>query len=197
MKRIISVILLPFILAALFACGQSDSGTDDTTAQSGGASETAGNSATGDYGTFNSVDINGGAVTGDVLAGHKLTMINIWGTTCPYCIDEMPDLAKLNGDYAEKGFQVVGIVSDVMTTDGTVAESDAKSVQSILDTTGADYVNMVVTENVYTLFLGDVSAIPTTMFLDENGNKVGKTYLGAKSYDDWAAIIDSLLGEVS
>ena len=37
--------------------------------------------------------------------------------------------------------------------------------------------------------------MPTTFFVDETGAQVGQTYLGAKSEDEWAAIVDELLGE--
>ena len=41
-------------------------------------------------------------------------MINVWGTDCGPCIQEMPDLAALHEAYADKGVQVVGLVSDAL-----------------------------------------------------------------------------------
>ena len=42
-----------------------------------------------------------------------------------------------------------------------------------------------------------IYAIPTTMFFDSNGEQVGDTVVGAKSYEDWTGLIDLLLEQVS
>ena len=39
--------------------------------------------------------------------------------------------------------------------------------------------------------------MPTTFFVDENGNQVGSVYMGARDAEDWAEIIDSLLEVVA
>ncbi len=35
------------------------------------------------------------------------------------------------------------------------------------------------------------------MFFDSDGEQVGETVVGAKSYEDWTGLIDLLLGQVS
>ena len=35
--------------------------------------------------------------------------------------------------------------------------------------------------------------IPTTIFVDGSGKVVGETYVGSRSYDEWAATIEALL----
>ena len=204
----LSIRTLIFIFSALLlltACGKSDGGagigaaetTTSAGADAGSGSETSADETGADeFGKFTAVDPDGNTVTEEILTGHKLTMINVWGTNCPYCIDEMPDLAELNDDYAGEGFQVVGIVSDVYAMGSDAPERDVERVKSILEETSADYVNMFVSQDWFTLLIKDVNAVPTTIFIDEDGNQVGKTYLGAKSYDDWAEIIESLLEEV-
>ena len=39
-------------------------------------------------------------------------------------------------------------------------------------------------------------SVPETLFLDENGNQIGTNYVGSKSYESWAEIIDSVLAQV-
>ena len=34
-------------------------------------------------------------VTQDIFADYDLTMVNVWATWCGYCVEEMPELAKL------------------------------------------------------------------------------------------------------
>ena len=37
-------------------------------------------------------------------------MINIWTTTCGPCIEEMPDIEKLNKDFQANGGAIVGLI---------------------------------------------------------------------------------------
>ena len=146
----------------------------------------------GMYG-INAVDST--EVTADVFAGHKLTMLNIWATYCNPCISEMPELAKLHADYADKGVQVIGIVTDAETSEAPDAET-VEYAQAIIDQTGANYLHVIPGEGLYLGALSSVTAVPTTYFVDENGNLVGEEYVGSRDYDAWASIIDELLAEM-
>ncbi len=44
--------------------------------------------------------------------------------------------------------------------------------------------------------LRNAQVVPTTIFLDKNGNQVGETYPGAKSKKQWIAVIDKMLEKV-
>ena len=149
---------------------------------------------TGILSAFTATDLDGNAVDATLFAGHTLTMINVWATTCGPCIQEMPDLAALNEAYADQGVQVVGLVSDVLGLDGSVSEAQVAEAQSIVEETGANYVHIVPSEDLFFL-LQQIFAVPTTFFVDETGAQVGSTYLGSKSEAEWAAIVDELLGE--
>jgi thiol-disulfide isomerase/thioredoxin len=39
----------------------------------------------------------------------KVVLINFWATWCPPCRAEMPDLIKLQREYAKDGLQIIGI----------------------------------------------------------------------------------------
>ena len=41
-----------------------------------------------------------------------------------------------------------------------------------------------------------VNSVPETIFLDENGNRIGNSYMGSRSYEQWCEIIDGLLAEL-
>ena len=45
--------------------------------------------------TFTAQTMDGGTFTSEDLAAADITVINIWQTTCPPCISEMPELARL------------------------------------------------------------------------------------------------------
>lgn len=189
----LALLLLTLTLAACAPATLPGTGealtNDESAAQAGGAEEPA-----GILSDFAATDLDGNAVDASLFAGYDLTMINVWGTNCGPCIQEMPDLAALHEAYADKGVQVVGLVSDALGMDGSVSESQVADARAIVEETGAAYPHIVPSEDLIFL-LQQIFAVPTTFFVDETGAQVGQTYLGAKSEDEWAAIVDELLGE--
>ena len=142
---------------------------------------------------FNTVDIYGNNVTAELLSGYKLTMVNVWATYCNPCINEMPDLAKLSKEWAEKGVQVVGLLSDATDSALTPSESKIELAQQIAQATKADYPHLLPSQELYQKVLSQVSAVPTTFFVDETGTMVGEVYVGSRSYAAWNEIIQQLL----
>ena len=138
---------------------------------------------------------DGAPVTADVLSGHRLTMINVWATYCNPCIGEMPELAKLNADYAEQGFQIIGVLSDVSSAESPDEDGRAYA-QVIINQTGADYLHLIPGEGLLRGAMAEITAVPTTYFVDENGQQVGEALVGSRSYEDWAAIVDDLLSSL-
>lgn len=143
-------------------------------------------------GEFSAVDIYGEPIDQAELEKQPLTMLNIWGTFCGPCLDEMPDLARLSADYAEKGVQLIGLVSDA---NGPEDEDTLALAREIAEQTGASYRHIVPGEDLYGL-LAQITAVPTTVFLDGEGRQVGYAYVGSRSYEEWAAILDETLAEL-
>ena len=131
---------------------------------------------------FETTDREGNTVTQNVLGENVLTMLNFWEPWCGPCIREMPDLQKLSETYADRGFVILGIYS----TEGM--ESD---VDTVLSDTGVTYPILHYTE-VFDQF--QTGYVPTTVFLDSHGNQVGDVQIGSKSYDDWSAMVEGMLG---
>jgi thiol-disulfide isomerase/thioredoxin len=149
----------------------------------------------GIMGDFEATDLAGNTVDQSIFSGYALTMVNIWATSCGPCINEMPELGALDRNYAEKGFQIVGIVSDAFYGD-SVDTGVINAAEVISEQTGADYLHIVPSEDLLDGFLDEVMYVPTTIFVDETGTQVGEEYVGAKSYEEWAKIADELLEEV-
>lgn len=141
------------------------------------------------FGEFQSETLDGEKVNQDIFSKADLTMVNIWGTFCGPCIREMPDLGILNKEYADQGFQIVGIISDVY-------EAKDETAQEIIDSTGADYTHIILSDDLLNGIVGQTQAVPTTIFVDKDGNQVGNVYAGAKTKEDWNNIIQQLLEEV-
>jgi rhodanese-related sulfurtransferase/thiol-disulfide isomerase/thioredoxin len=159
-------------------------------------SANAPSSASGILSAFYATDIDGNFVDASVFEEYKLTMVNIWATFCGPCIQEMPELGKLNGAYRDKGFQIVGIVIDASDSTGAPIPEMVSLAKKLVSETGADYEHLLPSSDLNKLILGDISAVPTTIFVDAKGNQVGEQYVGSRSGEAWASIIDSLLETV-
>ncbi|HIY21577.1 MAG TPA: TlpA family protein disulfide reductase [Candidatus Flavonifractor merdigallinarum] len=182
------------LVLSLTACGGGSAAPTAAPSAEASPSESS-NPSAGVLSSFTAMDLEGNTVDQSILEGHKLTMVNVWGTFCPPCKEEMPDLAALHTEYAEKGVQIVGIVSDVLTQDGSLDEALVEDARTIASGSGVTYTNLLPSQDLYGL-LGQIYALPSTFFVDETGNQVGTLYMGAKDKDGWAAVIDELLEEV-
>ncbi|QIB58773.1 redoxin domain-containing protein [Blautia producta] len=175
---------------------QQDAGTDNNQAETAQADTQADNTAEASekneiFGEFKTKTLDGEEVDQDIFAKADLTMVNIWGTFCGPCIREMPELGELSREYADKGFQMVGIISDV-------SQPEDDTALEIVKKTEADYTHLVIPKdaNMQYRILKNAQVVPTTIFLDKDGNQVGDTYPGAKSKKQWTAVIDEMLEKV-
>ncbi|MBQ7660689.1 MAG: TlpA family protein disulfide reductase [Clostridia bacterium] len=192
MKRFfLAFLLLALTLVLLTACENKDDLPAETTAAEDG---------TLNFSSFTAYDLDGNSVSGDIFAGHKLTMLNVWGTYCGPCLREMPDLARLATAYGED-FQLIGIVIDAARMNAAknfVQRSDKiEEAKDIIAQTGAHYLHLLPSESLADLFLNEVQVIPTTLFLDGDGNVVGQYYYGSRSFEDWKSVIDAHLEALS
>lgn len=179
MKKL--VLALTLCLALCFAGCSTE--TEQTDASAGILSQ------------FSTQDLDGETVDQDILEDYEVTMVNVWATYCSPCIQEMPDLGELSEEYDDEGVQIIGLVSDVLASDGTVDSEQLALAQEIVNTTSAYYTHIVPSTDLYPL-LSQITSVPTTFFVDENGKQVGSAYLGAKDKEDWEAILDQILAEV-
>ena len=148
-------------------------------------------------GAFTAENLERQSVDESLWEGKKLTMVNVWATFCGPCLKEMPDLGALHQEYAQEDFQVVGIVIDVLDEKGQMDESQLEKARKVVEETGANYPHLLPSQDLITAKLSQVSAVPETFFVDEQGNQVGESYLGSMSKKEWAKIIEEKLEEVS
>lgn len=176
--------------AADTAAESTASAAKDTAAAGTATTGTAAaDTSHGVLGSFSTTTIDGTPATDAVFANADLTMINIWATYCGPCIQEMPELAELNKDYASRGFQVIGIISDVQEA------SDADAL-SVISQTGANYTHLVLSESLYDNYVSSLQYVPTTLFVDKNGKQLGETEVGSHEKAEWATMIEQHLQEV-
>lgn len=190
-KRVIAILIAAVVFClALTAC--SGNKATDGNAPSENSSGEA-----GVFGAFTSFDMEGSQVDYTALQGKRLTMVNAWATFCGPCISEMPDLQKISEDYKDKDFQIIGLIVDVSADENGKPHNESlyAEAEKVIKDTGVKYTNILLSDTLKKSEAGSIYTIPTTYFLDENGNKIGETYIGSRSYEDWCKIIDSLLAE--
>lgn len=104
----------------------------------------------------------------------KVVLINFWATWCPPCVAEMPDLQRLQDTYGPKGFIVIGLSQDEQL------ETAAEFVKQ----RGITYPVMLAPDSAGQEV--GVSALPTSVLLDQNGKVVWGmtgTYKDLNQYD--------------
>lgn len=142
---------------------------------------------------FSTLDIYGETIDPSLFAEFELTMVNIWGTFCSPCLDEMPYLAEITDEYKERSVQIVGLVVDVQNGDGSVNLKQIDKAIEIATTTGAAYPHLIPSEYLIEGIVQHVQYIPYTIFVDSEGNMVGEAYVGSRSKEQWIEIIESML----
>jgi thiol-disulfide isomerase/thioredoxin len=143
-------------------------------------------------GAFSTVDIDGNAVDSNIFAENKLTMVNVWATFCPPCIEEIPHLAKLDEEI--EGFQVLGVLGDAGTKDVQDPNNVALG-QEIAEKSGAAYPSVLPDDTITAMLMNYITAFPTSFFVDQEGQIVGQAIVGSMSYDDWKKVIEQKLAE--
>lgn len=128
---------------------------------------------------------NGSTYDNSMFSKAKVTMVNVWATTCGPCIQEMPHIQQLANNYAGRGLKVVTVLGD-SETPGCI-----NTALAIIG--GIQGFNLPVLRNNSSVAAAfPAGAYPTTYFIDSNGN-ILKVVTTSNSYDQWCSIIDNLL----
>lgn len=190
MSKLYKLIFGLLVLSALLLSGCTQNGTGEAPENSPepeSVSETPAKPSAAPI-TFEGTDLDGASVSSEIFSQSKLTMVNVWATYCNPCLREMPEFGELAAEYDAEEFQIIGIVSDVIEgTDQTQAES-------LVQQTGANYPHLLLNESIYYALLTDMTGVPTTFFIDENGVVLGRV-IGAREKAVWEEIINGLLAE--
>lgn len=197
-KKFISILFsCMLILTSISGCSNETETTeeiqaDQTEASSGAEESNGGLKPYTPPVSFEAVSTDGENISSDVLKESRLTMVNVWATYCNPCLKEMPELGILASEYDPADFQIVGIISDV-TEDSD--EASIELAKSLIDETDAAYTHLFLNESLYYGLLTDVTAVPTTFFIDSD-SKIVDTVVGAMDKEEWKEKIDGLLEEL-
>lgn len=126
-------------------------------------------------GEFKTVDLDGNEVTEGIFFEKDLTVVNIWGTFCSPCIEEMPELGAWAKEMPEN-VQIIGLVQDISGASDTEHMEIAKQIITKAD---ADFVQLVAGTDEFAGVMASLVGVPTTIFVDRDGNIVGGPIVGA------------------
>ncbi|MEW6051190.1 MAG: TlpA disulfide reductase family protein [Candidatus Zixiibacteriota bacterium] len=130
---------------------------------------------------FKAYDLNGKLRNSSEWVGRQPVVLNFWGTWCPPCRREIPDLVKLYDEYRTKGVEIIGLA----------VKDQPMTVKVFTQEAGMDWVMLMADYDVLSQF-NVTGGIPTTIFLDKNGNEIGRV-IGAQSYEQFKPRFDAIL----
>jgi thiol-disulfide isomerase/thioredoxin len=136
---------------------------------------------------FALLDVNSDPIKLEDMKG-KVCIVDIWGTWCPPCREEIPSFIKLQTEYGEKGLQIIGLNEERGPSDGHV-----KKVTDYIKSAGMNYPCALITPEVMAQ-VPDFSGFPTTLFIDKKG-VVRLKAVGLHDYSYLEAIVQALLEE--
>ena len=158
--------------------------------------DASGQSKLGGFKSFRGKTLDGEDADVSVFKNAKLTVVNVWGTFCSPCIEELPYLGEIAAEYEKKGVQIIGIVGDAYTSSMELDSAVVEDAKGIVKDTGAKYMHIVPDEEFFVELVTNMTAFPTTYFLDSDGNFVGQAVVGALDKGSWEAKLDSVLSSM-
>ena len=142
---------------------------------------------------FEGKDLDGNPVTSELFKNNAVTVVNFWFSACAPCIGELGELNELDQMLREKGGTVIGINADTIGGD----ESMIMEARSILEKKGAMYQNIYFpVESEAGQLTYSITAFPTTMVVDRNGNIVGEAILGGINNETQMKTLQAIIDEV-
>ena len=136
--------------------------------------------------SFTTTDLDGNTVTSaDLFKDNEVTMVNLWGTWCHNCVDEMEELAAIHDRIKENGCGIIGIEYEEDPSEDTYQKA-----RDLMKEKGTNYPNVLIPEGNEILDM--VSGFPTTFFVDREGKILSKPIVGAK-VSEYEPTVEALL----
>ncbi|MFY9253850.1 MAG: TlpA disulfide reductase family protein [Fuerstiella sp.] len=139
---------------------------------------------------FDLVDVDGKPLKLADLKG-QVCIVDVWGTWCPPCRQEIPIFVKLQEKYRKYGFKMIGLNQER----GPSAEANAATVTEFMANNSMNYPCAMISDEVMAQ-IPEFQGFPTTLFIDHHG-KVRMKAVGFHEEAFMAAVIEALLTEKS
>ncbi len=102
----------------------------------------------------------------------KVILVNAWATWCGPCLQEMPELVRLQTELKDQGFEVIGLNVD--------GDEDVELIKDFSKQRGINYDLVKGDEKLFLEFLkiSKKDAIPQSFLIDREGRLLG-VFVGA------------------
>jgi thiol-disulfide isomerase/thioredoxin len=131
-------------------------------------------------------------LAGPTLAGERLeaadldgkvVLVNYWATWCAPCVAEMPELEAVHQTYRDRGFRIVGVLTDDPAADAEV--------RGFLERVGATFA-VVREHDALAPWLSRLDALPISELYDRDG-RLARRWRGPVTEHDLAAAVARIL----
>ncbi len=191
MRMIIATVALLLPLVLIVSCGSDKAETESSASASSNRQTTnqpsslkpLGRDQTVSSGSvvFQAYDLDGTLRRSSEWIGKQPVIVNIWGTWCPPCRREIPDMVKFYDEYRRKGIEIIGIA----------VRDTPQKVRNYANQQKMEWVMLLGDRNTVSS-MGNISSVPTTIVLDSEGNEVER-WTGPRSYEQFKEVADELL----
>lgn len=113
----------------------------------------------------------------------QVVFLNFWGTYCPPCVAELPELQEVYDELKDDGFVIIGLN----------AEEKPEKVKAFVEENGITFP-IIISDDATINPVYQLKHMPTTWFIDKNGILRGKIE-GQMSKDMALKIAHKLLEE--
>lgn len=172
-----SILALLLLAVLMTSCGSSESSDVDRSGQSAATAQPA---AEG-YAALAAWDLDGNRKPLSEWIGKKPVVVNFWGTWCPPCRREIPDLIRLYKEYRPQGIEIVGLA----------VRDHPQRVRQFAVQIGMEWV-MLMADDALKISFGLTGAVPTTIFLDKDGREIGR-FVGRRDYEAFKEAFEAIL----
>ena len=114
----------------------------------------------------------------------KIVLVNFWATTCPGCIQEMPELIDTYNQYRERGFKVVAVA---------MAYDPPAQVANYTRKNNLPFPVALDTQGDIAAAFNDVKLTPTAYVVDQQG-RIGRNVVGVLDFKALHSMLDEQLG---
>jgi len=116
----------------------------------------------------------------------KVVLVDFWASWCIPCRKEMPEFNRLRAEYADQGFEVVGIAAD-----------ELEKVQEFLSEVSVSfpivYGDVSDVMDISEQYGNDYGGLPFSAFIDRDGNVRYTQRPGLVTFEEAESILKSLL----
>ncbi|UCD18133.1 MAG: TlpA family protein disulfide reductase [Candidatus Zixiibacteriota bacterium] len=131
--------------------------------------------------TFAAYDLKGQVRRFEEFKGKSAIILNFWGTWCPPCRRELPDLKRIYDEYQSQGLEIIGLA----------VNDTPDKVRNFSQKMGLNWVMLMANYEAAKSFrIG--TGVPVSIFIDRNGNEIGR-FTGARTYDAFKRYVDQMI----